>query len=400
MTIVRKQHFVCTDLDRNSNKFWTIELRVDNSVRTVYGRVGVSGEETIKNFPTTQKAESFYNSKVRDKQKVKDGRRDAYTEITLVDSQTTTNSPGRHISDIAVSQIQTKSDDVRLLIKYLSDVNIHNITSNTSVKYDLAVGTFTTPLGIVDQTCLDKAKDLLANIAAYVNNGQVESKDCLILVNKYLRQIPQDLGGSHVKIHVKDVFGAASLLQAQQDIIDGLEAALATAKPVQTEESVFNARLEPAENSDEIVDLLKGRSYSSIYKVEIKPVIDRWEQYGSKLENKRKTAHGTNPANILSIFKGGLIIPPNYSNGRRFGNGVYTSDRLDMALSYANTNRRNSKDVRFVFVCEVALGKVYYGSGNSLSSEYHSRWAEKDSGTSQIIVYRTDQINLLNLIEF
>jgi len=393
MSILEKHHFVCTQLEKNSNKFWIIELHDDKRVLTHYGRVGQDGYRDNKSFDSQAAAEKYFRSKLRDKAKVKE-RRDAYTEINIIgETKKSTNIASRHISDIAVKQIKTSSQEVRDFIKFLSDVNIHNITSSTSIKYNVSEGSFTTPLGVVDQNCIDTAKDLLDKISVYVKSGDLSNKDFLKLVNSYLRYIPQDLGGSHTKIRIADVLGTLDKLQNQANIIEGLQAAIQNSKPAETiEEKIFDVQIEKDNHK---IDPTWPKNTQNAYTLFIDSVTNAYNQYGNNLDNKKMLWHGTNPANILSIFKQGLIIPKTYSNGWMYGPGIYFSDRIEKSLQYATSN--NGK--KYLFRSEVAMGETIFDNNNNILKKGQSRWASKDSYNSQIIIFNPAQCKLLYLLE-
>lgn len=403
MTVIEKKHFVCTDLEKNSNKFWRAELRSDNSVHTEYGRVGNSKGTKVKHFDTETEARKYFDIKVKDKRTVRP-RRDAYTEITILgETSSKPNLNGsKHISDIAVSQIETTSPEVKDLIKWLSDINIHNIVSQTSVRYNVADGCFTTPLGVVDQSCLNQAKDLLEKIEGFVEKKNFKDSELVRLVNQYLRFVPTDLGGSSVKINLINIFGDLQAIKKQEGIIESLEAAVSQSSTVVTEEQrIFNAKMELVkEVKDDALSMISelGGKVKNIYSLEIKPVVEEWNAASMKVGNNRRLWHGTNPANALSILRCGLIISKSV-NGSRFGRGLYFSDKSSMSLSYANCNRRDGKSTQLMFISDVAMGNVHYGGGSDLKEGYHSRWAEKSQSSSQIIIYNKSQCNLLYLVE-
>lgn len=395
-----KRHFCLTDIAKNSNKYWIIDLQ-GNSVITSYGRVGGKGAVETKNFPSDGAAQKYFDGKIKDKQKVKPDRRDCYTEINIVDGDTTTTTSPlkRSLRELALAEIETNSDSCKDLIRYLVDANIHNITSSTTIKYNVADGCFRTPLGVVDKVCIDQAKLLLQQIEKYVL-AEEYSSDLLSVANKYFRLIPQDLGGSHTKIDLKGVFQD---LRQQYTIIEGLEAAVVTEVSSDSVVRTFDSKVELLlAIPDNVSSSYKGVSQyklKNVYRVSIQSVIQSYSKYGAAIDNKQLLWHGTNPANILSILKSGLVILPNSANGSRFGRGIYFSDRASMSLGYASESTRSGKGTKFMFLSEVALGKVYYGNGSSLSGDYQSRWAEQHQGTSQIIVYKNGQAQILYLVE-
>lgn len=403
-SLVEKKTLVCSDLEKNSNKYWIIERFDDNSVTTSYGRVGDTGAQTTKNFPNESAAQKFFNSKVKDKQRVKT-RRDAYTEINILDDATVAKPLSRHISDLAAEQIETTSEEVRALVRWFSDINIHQIECSTSVRYNMTDGCFRTPLGVVDNNCIKEARQLLEQISKFTN---VEDKECVKVINQYLRYIPQDLGGSHIRIHVKDVFGSGDLLQKQADIIEGLETAISQSKPVENAESerVFNTQLDIVKDEGVIGELrsrfsrhYNGNRISNVYRVHIKDVADRFVTVGQTVGNREHLWHATGPRNILSIFKSGLIIPKSYSNGWNHGPGIYFSDRSSKSMQYLSFDWRDGQRYGYMFVADVALGDVSYDNGRSVLKSGASRWAYKQNSESQIIVYDVGQVNLLYLLE-
>jgi poly [ADP-ribose] polymerase len=137
--------------------------------------------------------------------------------------------------------------------------------------------------------------------------------------------------------------------------------------------------------------------------------------HGLKVGNVKELWHGTRIGNLLSIMKGGFVIPPSNSShctGRMFGNGVYFSDQstksLNYAMGYAPGQRGGVSYDCFMFVNDVAMGKEYIPSGPSSSLDatklgYDSTFAMANrSGVmnNEMIVYATHQINPVYLVEF
>jgi predicted DNA-binding WGR domain protein len=270
--ILEKRNFVCADIEKNCYRFWNISISDTNQIITEYGRVGNSKATDVKNFSSACEARKYFDSKVRDKQKIKK-RRDSYTEITILDGESSTkNNPtaglSKHLSDIAVSQIQTSSKEVQDLIRWFSDQNIHNICGSTTIKYSVAEGCFKTPLGIISQGDIDEAKKLLENISILVEANDFSS-DLTRLANTYLRKIPQDIGGSSTKINLKNILGDKIKIKSQWDIIEGLEAAVS--KSTEQDAKLFNAKIELAKVSDpKLIEL--GSKLKNVYALAIYPV--------------------------------------------------------------------------------------------------------------------------------
>ncbi len=400
MSVLQKKHFVCTSIEKNSNKYWIIELHSNNDVVVQYGRVGGRGASETKPFTCSASAEKFFNSKVLDKQRVKP-RRDAYTEIHVVnDSYTTTSPQNTPLAELALKEIQSGSPEVKDLIKYLVQTNVHNIVSNTTIKYNIAENSFRTPLGVVDKNCIDQAKTLLSQIEPFVLAEEYQSGELVKLVNQYLRYLPQDLGGSHVKINLRNIFAEGGLVK-QAEIIEGLEAAIVTVTPDANAERVFETKINLlAEPPKKVSSLYNTTEYrmKSVYQVVIEPVLREYSRVGAKLDNKHLLWHGTGPGNILSILKKGLVL--SYAKSGNHGIGTYFSDKASKSLSYTSSNLRGNERTRWMWIAEVALGRVVFDNRSGAPSGADSRWAHKDKYDSQIIVYKEGMANLLYLVEF
>src|SRR5262249_3241950 len=147
-----------------------------------------------------------------------------------------------------------------------------------------------------------------------------------------------------------------------------------------------------------------------VYAVEIATMRRAWEKAGKPVGNVAELWHGTKASNLLSILKGGLIIPPSnasYCTGRMFGNGIYFSDQSTKSLNYAYGYWKGQAENHcFMFLADVAMGKHYVPktySANLPKSGYDSTFAKAGvSGVvnNEMIVYKTYQVNLAFLVEF
>lgn len=396
-TLITKKHFVCADLEKNSNKFWIGELYNNGLVRFRYGRVGSNEQVTEKQFNNQYEAQKFFDSKVKDKQKVK-SRRDAYTEINVIEETgSITKSFGCHdVADIALKEIQTNTQAAQDFVRWLCKINKHNILTNTTIKYDINDGTFKTPLGVIDKICLDKARDLLDQIEPFIERKDFNSKQLTSLVNQYLRMIPQDLGGSNIKLRIKDILPDMNAIEKQSGLIDSLNASISTAKPTTTQEinKVFETSLLEVEDLSDVKKYYNRSSprINKAYQVQIKSVQDAFEKRGKRKGNIVRTWHGTDPANALSILRQGLVIPRNYTNGRAYGHGIYMTEKPDTPISYA----WEKEGKRLMLHLDTALGNPARHGGH-ISQNDDSLYVP---GNGYIIIPRCEQVNILYLVEF
>lgn len=364
-----------------------------------FGRVGSDEQTKDRQFISLGEAQKFFDDKVKDKSRVK-SRRDSYTEIQIIEGSAgkPVNVGNRDVEAIVLSEIQTSSPSVKELIRWLCRVNKHNILTNTTIKYDIAEGTFKTPLGVVDKDCLDRARCLLDQIEPFIKNNDFNNKQLISLVNQYVRYIPRDLGSSNIKIQIKDVFSDKYSLEKELGIIDSLRASISI--PINKESpsklfstSIYNITQE--KECDEVRNIFSGSSIKnikSIYSINIDSVRSGWINRGSKMNNIWRLLHATNPANALSILRSGLVIPKSYTNGWNHGPGIYFSKNPNKSLQYAH----QIDGKRLMFIADVALGN--YQRGGYISSKFDSVYV--DCEYSEIIIPRTDQVNILYLVEF
>jgi poly [ADP-ribose] polymerase len=295
---------------------------------------------------------------------------------------------------------------------------------------------FSTPVGIVTPASVRKARSLLVQIGDFVAHHDLDNDNYVHALEQYLVLVPQDVGmkrGWHRTFltSVRDV-------QQQGDILDSLDASYRAVMSGQGKkqktkdepmEKVFDVEVHELDDRatrrriEKLYADSANRRHTSyglhirrIYIVRILSVSKVFEVTGKKVGNIKELWHGTKASNLLSILKNGLIIPPSSSahvTGRMYGNGLYFSDQSTKALNYATTFWGGRDEKRyFMFVAAVAMGKPFipqstrWGSAGSYSYPqrgYDSTFAQANvSGVknNEMIVYRTDQVDLRFLIEF
>jgi len=143
---------------------------------------------------------------------------------------------------------------------------------------------------------------------------------------------------------------------------------------------------------------------------------DRFDGKGASMKNIWQLWHGTRSSNLLSILKGGLIIPSSsasHCTGRMYSDGVYFSDISTKALNYATNfwGSGGNTDRTFMFLADVAMGNYHIAQSSWTKypvSGSDSTWAKgRDKGgvtsgviNDEMIVYNLGQCNLVYLVEF
>lgn len=431
MNLVEEVKYIMANVAGNNNKFW-YGYRYDNHlVRSENGRVGTTGDSHEFPQDSEDAAKKFLAKKCREKEKK------GYKKLEVVNSGspksptiTVSQSQSVNLAEVAKKQIQSNSPETFKLIERLSKANIHSILSSTTMTYNVATGLFSTPCGIVNQDTIDKARDLLKDLGAYVIKSDLRNPKYIKLLEEYLMLIPQKVGR---KLDPESLYTTKQDVQKQNDILDSLTASLQSVLSTPLVESEENKSSEPKifsvkllqVDDDKIIKRLKTKFKSTmnkthecahldvknVYSVEIESMHAAFEKKGRPIGNIQEYWHGTRISNVLSILKGGLVIPKSsasHCSGRMFGDGIYFSDQSTKSLnySYGFWDGKKRDENCFMFTADVAMGKSYTprGSYESLpKAGYDSSFAKAgESGVrnNEMIVYNLYQCNLTYLIEF
>lgn len=431
MSNIKKQYTMnYFDPGENSNKVW-IGIAFENGMfETRFGRVREGANLAVKQKSLGSVSAALAELEKKHNEKLRKGYRDTSVLSGAASEIVISNNKPHELGKIAVEQICGDAADQTTaeLIKYLAEVNIHQITHSTSIRYNASTATFSTPLGVLTPDAIAEARRLLSKIKS-ANDGGFSSSARHSLICDYFRLVPADFG---VRIPSSNsLLDTNDKISKQNSILDALDAAITTAAPTaQRNEKIFACKLtilshrtdegrakfreikmlfEKSRNAHHGTNSLK---LTRVYEVEIEAMKSNFDKSAATLGNVRADLwHGTKASNLLSILKNGLIIPPKsaaHCTGRMFGNGIYTSVQSTKALNYA-TNMWNSSGARnqktFMFLTEVALGKMLEpkSSGVFPRKGFDSTWIK--AGTcgvmnQECIVYDTRQINLKYLCEF
>jgi len=435
--IVLDKKFVCTDSQygtQGHNKWWSVKVYDDGTLETEYGRVGDPGASTTKSFGSEEKALREAEKLIRKKEKGKakkdgsGGRDSQYKEVEIVGSV----SPGtsnRSLGKEAWKKIANGDSKVESLISLLDQENVHNITSQTTLTYDEDTGLFSTPLGVVGQTSIDEARNLLSKMRPFVEKQKFKDKKGNKLAEEFMMLIPQNVGRKRPTLET--LCRTVGELENHNSILDSLQASLDMILTPKDDDpkievpdfGVVVGLLDDNKEFDRLDKFFKMTKRSQhvchhlkmqkVYTVKHNEMIEAFEKKGRKIGNIMELWHGTRVGNILSILAKGMNIPPASSahcTGRMFGNGVYFSDQSTKSLNYSYGYWSGSRNEHcFMFLFDVAMGKPYTPSGryyyrsNYPAKGYDSTYAKAgESGVqnNEMIVYKVHQCCPKYLIEF
>lgn len=435
-TVVEHRKFVFASANINSNKVWEIILYDNDDVEVKYGRIGKGLQSKLHPGVGRKKMESLIKSKTKPSDHYDGG---CYREIETLDagipsggSSTKTTSSKVELKSIAAKQVATCALTQKL-VEFFTEVNAHNIYQATGgrITFDTSAGNFRTPVGIVTKKNVDEARQLLDQITLFIQQSKFD-RTFITAIEDYLMLIPQDVGR---KLDPRGFCGDVAAVQRQSQILDGLETSIAsvlsgtkksdgkTKDKKVDEPKLFNVKLEVEKDQKSIDRIVayfeKGRKgihtsasmhLKQAYRLDHINMRGAFEKDGAKMINIQELWHGTSAANILSILKGGFVIPPSTAShvcGRMFGNGAYFANSSTKSLNYSTGYWGGRDSGRyFMFLCKVALGNYYTPSGPTSSrppSGYDSYWAKSGKSgvmNDELIVFRTSQINPVFLTEW
>lgn len=440
--IVRKEMYVKSDIGNNNNKFWRFEQMSDNTVICYWGRVGDVGQNKSFRHNSEYEATKFIEKKIREK--ICNGRNDEvpYRKIDVVGNIGVSNEKivvNSSLEKIAQSQIKKNNVIVDELIRYLTKVNVHNITSVSEGKitYNDTTGLFSTPLGIVTQENIDMANDILVKIGDIVVKRDYCDKKLVSLTNDYLMLVPQIIPRHGLILN--EFWENAGKLQFQKQILDGLQSSYISSMTDKkdgqeikaNEAKVFDVELNTLDDKKLVKNIfdtyLKNRSSmhresyrfapKNIWSVKIEQSRENFLKDGAKMNNIISGYHGTSSANALSLLRSGLLVTPPkaaHISGKNYGNGIYSAPTMisgssTKAANYCTAYWGGNRCERiFVFIVDMAMGNYYIPKKDTyLRIDYpvkgfDASWAKGGvSGVinDECIVYRSSQVDIKYLIE-
>ncbi len=161
-SVVDSCTLIYVEVDQNSNKVWQGTVLTDGVFIAQWGRIGTKLQSKTYQFSSLALAQNKFERTKRRK------LRKGYTAAPILtkNSPTKVNLKPQDLDTIAAKQIEYGKDPrAKQLIRYLVEVNIHDITSQTNISYNSKTGNFTTPLGLITPEAITQARDYLLQIA-------------------------------------------------------------------------------------------------------------------------------------------------------------------------------------------------------------------------------------------
>lgn len=383
-----------TDLRSNNNKFYKLELHEGDGgayrVYSCYGRVGDPGREEER-IPEQNliAAEVAYEEVLRQKTSARKG----YKPIDMAQDKIGSFEARKIVvldvdtDKVKVNGEQKKkakiSNEVQLLVTQIYDEAGRAVSNQLSGSLQASADN---PLGTLTKSQIAKGSNILEDIRKRLNKNSLllnsMDSDLIDLTNEYFTQIPQNFG-RYPKIE-DVILNDFARITFQDDLLELLGDVQGTADgfkagdDIQAKYDAIGCKItllsSGSKKYKQIVDYIhrtESHHHSvsvdirSIFKIDIKGCKSRFENKCSQMAraNVKELFHGSRNANILGILSHGLLMrPPGVVvTGSMFGAGLYFADQSTKSTQYSVDKfggRANKGDNAFLFLADVALGKV------------------------------------------
>lgn len=454
--VVRTATLNKTDLAGGNNKFYQIEAHVSKDKKkfrlfSCYGRVGADGvkEERVPDQTESSLLQAFDSLKAE-----KTGKSKGYVEVKMAAVKVGSAVANAQIlsDDVKKDKLITAGDD-KVSAKAKLHQSIEQLVERLYEEAGQAVqrqlsgslnATAENPLGTLTLSQIEHGRGILQEIQQLIADkpklkGTV-NKDLVNLSNKFFSAIPQKIAHRPKPSEgqkVLDEWLKTIVLNDEQRLDDkeellkllsdvqGMVGGFATSdiykkySEIGCEYTFVPKADERFKKVEDYVNKTRSNRHDwkvdvlNLWSVNVKGQKDKHVPTMKDVGNIKPLFHGSRPQNILGICKKGLLLrPPGvYITGSMFGNGVYFADQSSKSEQYSFGggwgSRGSRKDTYFMFVADVALGKIkeYEDAQSHLNSApkgYHSVLGKKGRYLyhNEFIIYDIKQHVLQYLIEF
>lgn len=371
------------DIGMNSNKFYVMQIIVAQHkyyLYTKYGRTGEKGTAACKHVETLNQVIGLFRSQYRSKtgnvwgDEFKPQPNKYFKlEVENFEEEITVESEEKEELDLETQVIN--------LISLIRNTNIH-----TKVMRSFGVDTNKMPLGKISAAVIGDANNILYALSEIVNavadGTWIESKAELGLSDDYVKDIICTLSNEFwTRIPYACGRGKPPLIDAPHqidrcaeliDVMKNTKIANQIIKKSPNISTIYEGIdaditwcSDPAQRVM-IADFVMGtKAKTHQYDLEVLEIfcVNKYVKDPGNLfystSNHMLLAHGSRMSNFMGILSTGLRVPASnqVSNGSTLGRGIYFADVISKSFNYCNA--RDTENIGFVLICEVALGDKY-----------------------------------------
>ena len=430
MTTTKSTTLILVDSKANSNKFYRLELDASGLLTKTFGRVGASGQVSTDHSGLAGFERTLHEKKRKGYREV-----DVAESTPAATSRTVDNSRLHTVAKTGLVSGKAKENAaVNDLIERIVQANAHDIleSSGGMIKVD-TTGRVKTPVGLVTSSSIGQATVLLDRLE------HVRAQDRTPLLEQYLTLVPQKVGSRAG--WADRFFDSPNVFAYQRDFLTQLrdsvsfyEAQLKTQAQAPADSAAdigFKYKIKAVADGGAVFKRIQAFYESSkngnhnTYGMKLRRVYELVDAVGAKkyaevaaeIRNEQEMWHGTRAANLLSILRTGLYVPPTSGTniviaGRMFGDGVYLSNQSTKSLQYAGSGGRGTA---FMLLNDVAMGSEFrpdtWSNAGRLARTTLNKFGKPfnsinvKAGTAGVrnheaIVWNVDQIRCKHLVEF
>jgi poly [ADP-ribose] polymerase len=408
-----------TDLTKNKNKFYIIQLLKSSASYIVfirYGRIGENGTITYKTFSDSASGEKYFCEQFKKK------------TGNIFNSQFIKKQGKYFLTELETPELDEKSDisendedlddnmdeEIKYLINLISN---EDMLSNTLVC--LNIDPKKLPLGKISKKQLDKAKEILLELKNIVktDNAKIESEildNITELSSEYYTYVPSstkrnvappllnniEIIDKHLELidELTNIHMTYTIIKKNKSRVNKLtniyNELCTSIKPLQKTKKIYKELVKYIENSHGTTHKCK-LDILNIYEI-IKDTDNLYDKYTKNMENKTLLFHGSQLSNWCSILKNGLFLDPSKLGvpitGKMFGYGIYWANSITKSFNYCNSDNTNNFGV--LAIAEVALGEMHeqFKGDSKLSHEKlkkikkNSTWGIGEKGPSSTTI--------------
>ena len=387
--VINKVSLNMFDPKENSNKFYILEAHSNNNgeyrLYVNYGRVGSSGQHRAKPYSSLSSLQKEFDKTVLSKSKK------GYVKVDLA-TTTRGSNVGKTIVNakslgnlVDAKKVKSKS---KLSPKVIDLVTKIYTEANQAVSMSIsgsAIGDIKAPIGNIGVNGIQKGNDILSKIAR-----GLQLKDAYMVEQysmEYYKFIPRKLP-SNVRTDRSWIINTKAKLDAELEVLDLYEDTLRMLpvmgiSDIDSKYEALNCKIEHVTDK-ETIDYIEnkianGYAPNHRFRAKLKNVYSINQKNAPRFDdscgNVRMMFHGTKGANLVGILSSHLKLPTQlkgvHITGAMFGPGIYFGE-FSKSLQYS-MNRfgggANKTDSVYMFICEVAMGKVY----KATSAHYYTK---------------------------
>ena len=404
-----------TSLEANNNKFYVLEVHQASGsasqfrLFTHYGRVGAAGVKESRDFDTREAAMDAYAKLLREKTNPHKGYVLVEIEKAAVGSEKLQGETAQTFQQKRGAKPSLLAPEIAGFIEHIYDESKSELVRRIE-----------TPLGSLSKSQIERGADALREIRFALAR---DHQDKIVpLTSRYYSLVPHRLGRwtdlSEVSINsIEKADSEEELLQLMRDVyhIQGdlesetdrkyraLGAALGVVSPQDPAYQQVERRVLETQSARHGFKL----KVNKIFTAELPEERRRFETDGKTVGNLQGLFHGTKNCNMAGILSRGLLIAPKSApvSGYMFGKGIYFADQSSKSAQYSLVWANNKRDIGYLFLADVALGKVKTEQAPQYREEaprgFHSVQGCKGAHLihNEFIIYKTAQCTLRYIAE-